>query len=450
MVIDTGYAHTTARSYERPQGFEMYVIRPEGREGNYYVHAEQNSRRDQVRFNVFAPSFHAIGLHRVKIGTDIDTVHYQQDALRTGYENYDRNGRLLTRTTFGGPGSLSIRNVQTSWYVVDVWEPHSSTTLEYGIRYDWDELVRRNVLSPRFSVAYTPLGSTRTRIAAGYAVVHDASSIAMFARPLDQYSLTIHFGPDGVPVDTPQMTIFRAANRFQAPRYQNVSVGLEHQIRPRIRVSASMLRRRGDRGFTYAAAGSVSATPSTPATLFELTNLRHDVYDAFSFTYHQTFGSDYSWMANYTRSRALSNAVVDISVDQRLQVANNLGPLSWDTPHRLLSWGYLPTGLRDWAVAYLLDVRSGFPFSVIRDTGEVVGGVNSRRFPVNVALNVHLERKFRLGRYRFAIRAGINNITDSMNATGVNNVIDSPNFLTYYGKEGRHSVFRLRWLKQGE
>jgi hypothetical protein len=29
-------------------------------------------------------------------------------------------------------------------------------------------------------------------------------------------------------------------------------------------------------------------------------------------------------------------------------------------------------------------------------------------------------------------------------------VIDSPDFLRYYGREGRHAVFRLRWLKQGD
>ena len=148
-------------------------------------------------------------------------------------------------------------------------------------------------------------------------------------------------------------------------------------------------------------------------------------------------------MTNYTRSRALSNAVVDISVDQPLHVTDNLGRQSWDTPHRLLSWGYLPAWNPSWAFAYLLDVRSGIPFSVVRDTGEVVGAVNSQRFPTNFALNLHLERKFHVGRYRFAVRAGLNNVTNSANATGVNNVIDSPNFLQYYGKEGRHGVFRL-------
>ncbi len=451
MVIDAGYAYTTTSAYERPQGFGFYAIKPEGRAGNYYVNAHKQSRRDQIRANVLAPSFEAAGVHRIKAGADIDVVHYSQDVQRTGYENYDRYGRLLNRTTFGGPTWLSIRNSQQSTYVVDAWEVRSDTTIEYGVRQDWDELVRRVVLSPRFSVAHSPFGSTRTRVAGGYAVVHDASSIELFARSLDQYSVTSRFGPDGIRIDPPTITMFRADERYRSPRYQNLSFGVEHQFGPGIRISASALRRRGVQGLTYAALPPV-LEPDTPSSLtrFDLTNFRRDVYDSFSVTFHQTFGRDYSWMANYTRSRALSNAVIDVSVDQRLQVINNFGRLSWDAPDRVLSWGYLPAWSRNWAFSYLLDLRTGFPFSIVRDTGQIVGAVNSLRFPVNVRLNVHLERKFRLGRYRFALRGGINNVTNSMNATGVNNSIDSPNFLQYYGREGRHGVFRLRWLKQGE
>jgi hypothetical protein len=445
MVMDAGYAHMTTRAHERPQGSAFYVITPVGRKGNYFVNLDQESARDQVLVNLFLPSFTAAGTHQLKTGVDFDVLHYAQNARRTGFENYDRDGTLLSRTTFGGPGSLSLSNLQASSYVVDVWRLRSGLTLEYGIRQDWEHLVGRSVLSPRFAFAYSPFESDRTRFAGGYAVVHDASSLAMFARTLDQYSLTTRYSADGLPVDPPGVTVFSAGRNYRSPRYSNVSLGAEHQFPHQIRFSASLLRRRGSEGFTYARSAAAG-----PVTTYELANLRHDTYDSVAFTINQTFGKDYVWMMNYTRSRALSNAVMDISVDQPLHILNNLGRQSWDTPHRLLSWGYLPAWSPAWAFAYLLDIRTGIPFSVVRDTGEVVGVVNSRRYPANFALNVHLERRFHLGRHRFALRAGINNVTNAMNATGVNNVIDSPNFLQYYGKEGRHGVFRLRWLKQGE
>jgi hypothetical protein len=448
MVLDAGYAHSTTNSFERPQGFGYYRIRPEGRDGYYYLNAEQRSRRDQFRGNFLAPVFRAFGTHQIKTGFDIDIVHYNQEAYRTGYEHYNREGVLISRTTFGGPPALSIRNTQASWYILDVAQLRSDTTVEFGIREDWDRLVRRRAWSPRASVAYSPFGSRNTRLAAGYATVYDASTIAMFARALDQYSVTTDFGPGGVP-QLPVVTMYRAAGRYQFPRYRSITAGVEHSWGPRVRISASLLRRRGDRGFMYDA-GQVEQGSTGSIVTADLSNRRRDVYDAFSITLQNTFGSDYGCMVNYTRSRALSNAAIDLSIDQRWQIHNNYGRLPWDTPHRLLSWGYLPAWNRNWAFAYLLDLRSGYPFSVVTDAGAVVGGANSWRFPPNVELNLHLERKFRIAKYRLAARAGINNVLNAANATGVNNVVDSASFLRYYGRQGRHLVFRIRWLKQGD
>jgi hypothetical protein len=46
--------------------------------------------------------------------------------------------------------------------------------------------------------------------------------------------------------------------------------------------------------------------------------------------------------------------------------------------------------------------------------------------------------------YRFAIRGGVNNLTDRANATAVSNGPGAPDFQHFYGNEGRHFVFRLR------
>jgi hypothetical protein len=221
----------------------------------------------------------------------------------------------------------------------------------------------------------------------------------------------------------------------------------------RIRLSVNALRRRGNNGWTFAnspeAVGDFDL-PAYDATrfdgLFRMANLRKDKFDSAGVTFYQTFGREYNWMVNYTRSRAHSNAVLDIGLDQPLKVLNNYGPLAWDAPNRLLSWGYLPGWSRNWAISYMLDARTGFPFSVVHDDGRLEGAVNSHRFPAYFTLNLHIERKFRLLKYRLALRAGINNITNSDNASVVNNVIEAPNFRTFHGKEGRHAVLRIRVL----
>jgi hypothetical protein len=52
--------------------------------------------------------------------------------------------------------------------------------------------------------------------------------------------------------------------------------------------------------------------------------------------------------------------------------------------------------------------------------------------------------------HRFAIRAGINNITGHRNPTGVYNTVGSPQFMQFIGDEGRHGVLRIRFFGKGK
>jgi len=97
-------------------------------------------------------------------------------------------------------------------------------------------------------------------------------------------------------------------------------------------------------------------------------------------------------------------------------------------------------------MAYLFEDRSGFPFSAINQIGQIVGPPDSLRFPNYLSLNLHVEWTVHLLGYRFAIRGGFNNITGHNNWTVVNNTVGSPQFLSFYGSDGRHFVTRIRWL----
>jgi hypothetical protein len=181
-------------------------------------------------------------------------------------------------------------------------------------------------------------------------------------------------------------------------------------------------------------------------SIYRLENQRRDVYDSAEIALHQSFGKGYEWMASYTRSRAFSNAVTDVTVDQPTLITDNVGRLPWDSPNRILTWGYFPTPFKNWAIAYLFETRTGFPFSVQDEIGRVLGAPDPDRFPNYLNLNLHLEWTTHLFGYRFALRGGLNNLTDHRNYTVVNNTFGSPNFLTFYGSTTRHFVVRLRWL----
>lgn len=88
----------------------------------------------------------------------------------------------------------------------------------------------------------------------------------------------------------------------------------------------------------------------------------------------------------------------------------------------------------------------GFPFSVRDESGVIAGAVDSYCYPLNFDLNLAIERMITFRGQRFALRGGVDNLTNQANPTGVNNVTGAPQFLQFVGDEGRHYVVRIRFF----
>ncbi len=456
ILLEVGYAANRTFAREIPQGQDLYHITPDGRTGNYFVDATREASRDQVLGNVFLPTFNLLGEHRVKVGVDLDRLSYWQDAHRTGIVNYGADFIRSRTTVFKGSGLAQLVNYESGVYLQDSWKPRPRLLFEVGVRGDWDQILHYWNASPRLGVAWQPPGLSRTKISGGYGIIYDATNLRVFTRPMDQYSLTTYFGDNGQPIRGPALTVFTILNPHPArPRYHNWTVSVEQEFAHGVHGRVEYLRKRGYLGFTYlnnladtlipqAWPGGNQATEFD--ALYELTNDRRDKYDHVRLTVHQTIKRQYEWMFSYTLSRAYSNAVVDANIDDPLLVYDNTGPMPWDTPHRLMSWGYFPTPWKNWSVAYLSEWHSGFPFSIVDENSRVIGGVNTRRYPDYFSLNLHVERRFEFKSQLWALRAGCNNVTNRLNPTVVNSNTASQNFMQFYGGADRSFNFRIRWL----
>lgn len=454
-MIEVGLSRQTIYHRSVPEGTLPYLVTPDGRSGNYFVDSLQNGSRDEAFLHFFPRSRRLFGHHQIEIGSDAQRLDYSARFQRTMLDQIGLTGLPVFETSFRGSGIFERPNATLAGYVTDHWQPLKDVTVDAGWRTDWDELVRHWALSPRLALAWGPSQVPKTRFNAGYAVLHDATNLSMFARPLDQQAVTTFFDSAGQP-QTPLVTSFVTGHDLRLPRYVQWSGGADHDFGHNISGKVEWMRKRGGDGFVYAPlsgqvpSGGINIQPTGLAYGFggtyALTNQRHDAYDELAFTARQSFGDQYGWMASYTRSSATSNAVLDISADQPLQVTNNFGPMPWDAPNRFLGWAYLPTPWKNWAVAVLVDYRTGFPFSVTSEAGIVVGSVDSQRYPDNFDLNLHVERRFTFHGYRLGLRVGVNNVTAHRNPTAVNSIIGSPQYLQYFGDEGRHIVVRIRWF----
>ena len=456
-LLEYGYAAHRTAGRQIPQGHGIYIMTPSYDEGNYFVDARRRSGRDQWLANLFLPSFTWAGEHRLKIGMDLDRLEYWQNVDRTGYQQQGFDGSTLRSVTFGGPGRFERSNFEVSSYLQDSWKVRAGLLLEIGLRQDWDEIVHRTNLGPRAGFAWSPPGTKHTKISGGWGIVYDSTSLSLISRPQDQYALVTGFNPDGSLLPGPAPSVFAIYNvHLKSPRYSNWSASVEQELPHRMYARVDYLRKRGRDGFTYynALAAGLPAPPwavsafqtSTFSALYDLGNLRRDAYDSASVSIRKPFGGQYEVMGSYTRSRSFSNAVVDPNIDNPVTVYDNAGRVPWDSPNRFLSWAYLPTPFKNWALAYLWEWHTGFPYSVQTQYGAVVGQVNDYRLPNFFELNVHLERRFVFRKQRWALRGGVNNITGNPNPTEAYNVLGSPVFGHFYGAQGRTFNVRVRWL----
>lgn len=457
-LLEAGFAVNRTFRREIPQGDSLLYYTPEGRRGNAFLDAARNAGRNQFLANVFLPSFTWLGGHQIKTGVDLDWLDYKQDASRTGYVFLRSDGLPSRSVRFAGSGDLHLSNAEQSAYVQDSWRVRPSILLDLGLRAERDRLLGNTGAAPRLGVSWAPPGLEATKVSVGYGIVREESNLRLFSRPLDEHPLTTHFGSDGQIAWGPAATIYMIGpGHLKTPRSANFVAAVEHRFSSDLYARFQYTQRRLSNGLTYEDT-LVPGVPLPPAAsaaaygaagfdaVYQLTNARSDVYDAFEITLRRTFRKQYEWLATYSRSRALSNAVVDVTADDPILVSHNAGRMPWDAPNRVMSWGYLPTLWEKWAIAYLLEARNGFPFSVVDEQGLIQGDPNRFRYPAFFELNLHLERRFVFRHNQWAFRFGFNNITNHRNPNVVNNDTSSPNFMRFYGGQSRALNFRLRWL----
>jgi hypothetical protein len=389
-----------------------------------------------------------MGAHRFKFGMDANRVHLDQLASRHPYEVVGPGGVVTRFVRFEGNSQFGRNSSEFSGYIQDRWMPVEALVLETGVRFDWDQVLRDPLISPRFALSWaTPWGS-ESKLSAGIGIFHDALNLGMLTRVLDQQRSDIFFAPDGVTIrHGPLVSRYLAdESRLQPASYVNWSVSWEQKLPRSFYLRATYNRKYGRNGWSYDLENYTGLGRTD--NVFLLNNRRRDRFNSAEFTVSRTFAQRFNWLLSYVRSSARSSAVIDYSLENPVFGRQGSGPLDWDTPNRLISWGLLPAPyFKKYTIAYFAEWHTGFPYSVVNDMQQLVGPPNSMRFPDYLSINLHLERRFRFFRgYQWALRAGFNNLTGHHNPVVVVNNIDSSRYGEFGGGQGRAFTGRIRFL----
>ncbi len=463
-LLETGFGFVQYGLNLTPAGTLPYFISPETTGGNFYLLANTRARRWQGVSNLYLAPKQWHGRHEVKLGFDVDRLSYHAlfqrqpiSFLREAQSLPPAPDNCLTVTpspcsrysAFPSGGNSQTFNFETSGYIQDRWLLTDRLLVEPGLRFDWDQIIRSPLLSPRLAATYVLDSEGNTKVSAGIGIVYDPTNLLLVARPtagqrLDSF---FSFDPNGNQLGPPVqvLTTFSAnPGTLQEPRYVNWSIGLEQKLPWELYLKAEFLQKRGTHGFVY------NTRNGLPGGNFVLQNTRDDRYHAFQLNLRRTFRQRYMVFGSYTRSSARSNQVLDFNVDNPILSPQAAGPYLWDAPNRFLSWGLVPffklPVVKEIDVAYSLEARSGFPFSVLNDQQQLVEPPGSRRFPTYFSLNLYVEKRFHALHRYFAIRLGFDNITDRKNPLIVNSNIESPQFLTFTAFDRRAFTTRIRFL----
>jgi len=462
-LLDVGVGYVRIGEGEEPHGSAAYEITPEMAEGSYFENLTGRSQRLEGTAILFLPAMHWAGRHDVRVGLDADHITYNQrqtlepvsylgESVTAG-----ENGPLVRQSTFAPEGPFALHNAEIGAYVEDKWQPAKGwgrgLLVEPGLRFDWDEIVRRPLMAPRVAVVYAPPDEqNKMKISAGIGLYYEHTQLDYLAQTFTGVRYDTYYEPDGVtPTGPPEETEFTANDGLlHGTRALNLSVGVEQELPWRIFAGANFMEKRTSDVLTFANQNGGGAGAGALAGDYLLTNGREDHYSSEEIDARKLFGNEYTLYAAYTHSEARTNAALDYLPTPSPLGAQQSGPLAWDVPNRTISWGWLPVPIarlrKRWDFVYLFDTRTGFPYTAVNATQQVVGAAGARRFPEYVNFSPGLELKFHFRGQYWGLRGVMENATDRENPAVVNNVVDSPEFGTFTEFQGRAVTARIRLI----
>lgn len=468
VVADFGLGDFRYREGFEPHGTTPYDLTPNVTTGSSFETLTTSSQRWQGYADAFLPPRRWLGAHQIRTGIELVHIGFN-DFTDFAPVNYLRPDNTLSRrSVFPGFAPFTQHNGDASAYVEDRWTPHAGLLVEPGLRFDWDEIVRRPEPAPRIALNYAPPGEENsTKISAGIGLYYGRTQLEYLTRALAGIRYDTYYAADGVtPLGPPEKTTFTANDGLlREPRSLNWSIGAQRRLPWDIYGGINFMQRRTSDLFVYANQNGTGTEPGN----YLLTNDRQDRYSSIEVDARKTFRGDYTLFASYTRSSATTNADLDFAPAEGTILGppttgmtsnagiQQSGPLPWNTPNRVISWGWLPAWApffpsvhRNWDFVYTFLWNTGYPFDAVDVTQTLVGRAGAYRYPDFLDFSPGLEWRFHFRGKYFGLRGMFENATDSLDPYVVNNNIDSPQFLTFSQPLGRAFTTRIRLIQSSK
>ncbi|HEY1807864.1 MAG TPA: hypothetical protein VGG42_04835 [Acidobacteriaceae bacterium] len=465
ILVNTGFGVMRYREGFEPHGNLPYGVTPELPTGSNFENSTSRTQREEGFINLFFPPIHRAGSHELRAGINLDHLGSRETDAFAPIDYLREDRTLLRRSVFPSFSPFRLHNVELGAWAEDRWTPVKGLLIEPGLRFDWDEIIRGPLWSPRIAMNYSPhIGESKTTFSAGIGEYYEHTQLEYLAHAYTGVRYDTLYAPNGTtPAGAPLKTTFvqnEDTEDLHEAHALNWSLGVQHMLPHNIYFAANYLQKRLTDEFVYTNQNGPGALYGT----YLLTSGRQDHYHSWEVEARYVFpgasntplgGS--TLFAAYTRSSATTNAALNYVPSLSILGPQQPGPLPWDTPNRIISWGWLPawapffpTVHKNWDFVYTLLWNTGFPFDSINANQEIVGQPGAHRFPNFLSFSPGLEWRFHFhGRY-FGIRGLLENATDASDPDIVNNNVNSPQYLNFMQPMGRSFTTRIRLIQSSK
>lgn len=440
------------------QGSKSLTLIPDGNQGNYFANTTRAARRWQWQEQYFASTRTFHGRHSFKVGSELD---YTKLTGQFNFRPIDirRSDQTLSqRIDFSGPTDIDRSLKEMSAFIQDRWEINPALTLDGGVRFDRNSISHQNDFSPRVSMLYRPFANDRTIVRGGIGLFYTRGALAeRYFEPenlnedddqrvgrlgIESHSnfperiITTYAGDGQTILDGPRMFLNVISEPFQDARSLRWSLQVDRRITKGLTLRTGYVHR-----LTKKEPIITPELSSDGGGFLVLKSRGVSRYNEFQLLALYDNPRFHNWTVSYVWSKAQGdlNTADNFLGDFPAVVvrSNQYGTLPFDIPHRFLAYGEVkaPHGI---TLMPALEIRSGFPFSVVNEQLDFVGARNSLRFPTFLALDATILKSFRVPYFDKKVRAGvvIFNITNHFNPRDVQNNLGSPRFGQFFNSLG--------------
>src|SRR5712671_2194577 len=425
-LLSSRFAYEEFDADTFPNSQDPYRLLVETTEGGFFNRQDRNTDRLQWQEIYQSSPKHFYGDHQLKVGFDFSHSSYDGRQQFLPVDIVGAAGATLQRIEFGAPTTFFVHQNEFAWFGGDQWTVGPRLTVNLGLRFDNDSITDSTHIAPRAGLTLALTRDRKTLLKAGGGLFYDRVPLNARAFPLFPDRTLVTFDATGEvasSVSYPNVITGGLKN----PRSETWNVEIDRQVIEKLLVRVAYQQRN--------TVHDMGLKPETTASgnFLSLANNGRDFYREFQITGRYQLGRQ-TLNVSYVRSKATGD-LNDFnqffgSNPQAVIRANARGPASFDAPNRFLAWGEFSA---PWKVTLMpvLDIHTGFPYSLLNEAREFVGPRNDHRFRGFNSFDVQAYRQFRLPFTRerkVKVGFGVFNLFNHANPRDVQNDLDSPRF----------------------